>query len=104
MPPKTAKSPRQTTKEASPKTAAATPKKSAAELTNPLQFLGIALQIGFTVATTTLLAIYGGWWLDEKYGTNPWGMLLGGFGGFALAMYATWQILSPLRRQLKNFD
>jgi len=28
----------------------------------------------------------GGWWLDQRYGTSPWFLMVGGLLGFAMAL------------------
>lgn len=49
---------------------------------NPTRFMGMGMELVASIIGPTLL----GWWLDGKFGTEPWlvvtGMLLGLVGGF----------------------
>ena len=68
----------------------------------PLKVIvGMSLQLGFSVATTTILCVYGGHWLDEKYGTNYlfWvGLTL----GLIISLYLVWKIVQPLQAIAKS--
>lgn len=58
--------------------------------------VGMSLQLGFSVATTTILCVYGGHWLDEKYETNYFfwfGLTL----GLAASLFLVWKIVQPLQ-------
>ncbi|MBU1089556.1 AtpZ/AtpI family protein [Patescibacteria group bacterium] len=63
----------------------------------PLKVIvGMSLQLGFSVATTTILCVFGGHWLDEKLGTNYlfWiGLAL----GLIISLYLVWKIVQPLQ-------
>jgi F0F1-type ATP synthase assembly protein I len=50
------------------------------------QMLGVG--IGFLVECGLFAAL--GWWLDGKFGTNPWLLITGVGLGFS---YATWNLL-----------
>ena len=49
---------------------------------SPFQFVGL----GFELAVPLLLGLFGGQWLDRRYGTAPWlllaGVVLGAIVGF----------------------
>ena len=63
----------------------------------PLKVIvGMSLQLGFSVATTTILCVYGGHWLDEKYGTNYF-FWLGLALGLIASLYLVWKIVQPLQ-------
>jgi hypothetical protein len=54
--------------------------------------IGMSLQLGISVATTTILTVYGGHWLDEKYDTKFFfwiGLIL----GLTLSFYLVWKIV-----------
>jgi F0F1-type ATP synthase assembly protein I len=44
--------------------------------------------LGFQLAATLALFTLGGWWLDERFGTSPWLLLLGVLLGFGGGLYA----------------
>lgn len=47
------------------------------------QYLGLGLEVMMGV----LLGLGVGWWLDEKFGWSPWGVLVGTMLGLASGMY-----------------
>ncbi|MDD3066630.1 MAG: AtpZ/AtpI family protein [Candidatus Gracilibacteria bacterium] len=58
--------------------------------------VGLSLQLGFAVATTAILFVYGGHWLDEKYETKYFfwiGLIL----GLVASFYLVWKIVKPLQ-------
>jgi F0F1-type ATP synthase assembly protein I len=48
------------------------------------QYAGLGVTFGAAIVLFTLL----GNWVDQRLGTEPWGLMLGVFGGFALSL--TW--------------
>jgi F0F1-type ATP synthase assembly protein I len=56
------------------------------------------LGIGTSLAVTVLLGIGGGYWLDARFGTRPWFLLLGGVLGLALALYQFFKTVAGLDR------
>ena len=44
--------------------------------------------LGLEIAVGLALGAIVGAWIDRKYGTNPWGVLIGSLVGFATGMYA----------------
>ncbi len=52
-----------------------------------LAMLGGLATIGFEFLAAVLLPGALGWWLDTKFGTLPWLMLLGGVFGFGAGRY-----------------
>lgn len=47
------------------------------------RFLGLG---GETAAATVVLAL-GGWWIDQKYGSAPWGLVVGALMGIVGGLY-----------------
>lgn len=52
-------------------------------------FSGVALEFGASVAA----GVYGGQWLDEKFGTEPWLVVLGVMLGSATGFYLLYKAL-----------
>lgn len=53
---------------------------------------------GFMLALPTL----GGWWLDGKFGTSPWCLIVGGFLGLALSFLHILRITGALKSDPKQ--
>lgn len=66
--------------------------------------LGLALQLGFAVATTAVLCVFGGHWLDGKLGTTPLFFWVGAGLGLVLSLGLVWQIVRPLREHVDMSD
>jgi ATP synthase protein I len=49
----------------------------------PGRWIGIGLEIAVGVGLGALV----GWWLDEKFATAPWGVLVGSMLGLAAGLY-----------------
>ena len=49
--------------------------------------LALALSVGWELASFTLLGVGLGYWLDGRFKSSPWGMLVGVFFGIALGLY-----------------
>jgi len=62
----------------------------------------MALQIGFTVAFTTILFVLGGRWLDGKFQTAPIFILSGIVLALIVSFYLVWQIVKPLQEKAKK--
>ena len=45
-----------------------------------------------------MLGVGAGFWLDKKWGTSPWMILLGVFAGFALGFYIIWRTAQEMGR------
>lgn len=43
--------------------------------------------LGIEFATAEIVGAWLGWWLDGKWNTSPWMLLVGVGAGFALGMY-----------------
>ncbi|MGC9345115.1 MAG: AtpZ/AtpI family protein [Bacteroidales bacterium] len=58
--------------------------------------------IGIQLAVTLLLFLFLGHWLDERYGSSPWFILLGTVLGMGVGFYNLMKSLSELDRMLKT--
>jgi ATP synthase protein I len=63
-----------------------------------LRFIGV----GWFVAISILLGVWGGLWLDAKLGTAPVMVIVGLFLGLAVAFYGVYRMLLPLMRNKRN--
>lgn len=52
---------------------------------------------GMAFAFSILVFVLAGWWIDGKFDTSPWFLLLGLFLGFPLALYSLVNKLDPER-------
>ena len=56
--------------------------------------------VGLQFAASILLFLYAGQWVDRRFGTKPWGMLNGVFGGAGAAFYSLYRrLMADLRRE-----
>ena len=49
------------------------------------------------MAVTVLLGVGGGYWLDSRFGTEPWFLMLGGVLGLGLALYQFFKTVAGLK-------
>lgn len=61
------------------------------DLRNYAKYSGFGIQMAVSLA----LPIYGGWWLDDRYGWSPLGILI----GVALGMLSIFSLLYKLAIQ-----
>ncbi len=54
---------------------------------SPLTFLGAGLELGASVVVFSLL----GWWLDNKWHTRPWMMVIGLAMAMTAGTYRLWK-------------
>jgi F0F1-type ATP synthase assembly protein I len=54
--------------------------------------------LGIQMAVSLGLPLYGGYWLDDRYGSSPWGIL----AGIALGLLSIFSLLYKLTIQSKN--
>ncbi len=48
--------------------------------------------VGFEFAGTVVVMALGGWWLDEKWGTEPWLLVTGMSVGLIGGVYRLWKL------------
>lgn len=58
---------------------------------SPLQFAGL----GFELAVPLLVGVFGGQWLDRRFGTTPWLLLVGAMLGAAAGMLSLYRRIKP---------
>lgn len=58
----------------------------------------VSLQIGFSIAFSTLFFILVGRYLDQYFGTAPVCIIIGSFLGLIASFYLVWQIVRPLQK------
>jgi len=63
-----------------------------------LRFIGV----GWFIAISILLGVWGGLWLDGKLGTSPIMVIVGLILGLVVAFYGVYRMLLPLIRDRRN--
>jgi len=63
-----------------------------------LRFIGVGWFIGLSI----LLGVWGGLWLDNKFGTKPILVIVGLLLGLAVAFYGVYRMLLPLLRNKRD--
>jgi F0F1-type ATP synthase assembly protein I len=49
---------------------------------------GLALSVGWELASFTLIGVGAGWAVDAHFHSSPWGVLVGVFVGIGLGLYS----------------
>ena len=62
------------------------------------RFIGVGWFIGLSI----LLGVWGGLWLDEKFGTAPIMVIVGLILGLVVAFYGVYRMLLPLMRSNRD--
>ena len=55
--------------------------------------------LGMEFAVAEILGAAFGFWLDKKWGTTPWMLLVGVVCGFALGFYMIWRAAKEMEKQ-----
>lgn len=55
--------------------------------------------LGMEFAVAEILGTGLGFWLDSKWGTTPWMLLVGVAGGFALGFYMIWRAAKEMEKK-----
>jgi len=59
---------------------------------------GKMASVGLEVAVGVGLGLAVGYWIDRKFKTDPWGMLIGAAIGFAAGMYMLFKDVTRLNK------
>lgn len=62
------------------------------------RFIGVGWFVGISI----LLGVWGGLWLDEKFGTAPVMVIVGLILGLVVAFYGVYRMLLPLMRDKRD--
>jgi F0F1-type ATP synthase assembly protein I len=55
---------------------------------------------GLQFAASVVVFLYAGQWVDRKFGTEPWGLLVGVFTGAGAAFYSLYRrLMADVRRE-----
>ena len=65
-----------------------------------MRYSGIGLELAGVVAVFTLI----GYWIDSRYGSQPWGMLVGLVLGFTGGLYNLVRVSLQAEREAKIAD
>ena len=60
--------------------------------------------VGLEVVLSVLVGFLGGWWLDQKLGTNPWLTLIGFAYGVAAAARALYRAARRAAKEADDLD
>ncbi|HET9955455.1 MAG TPA: AtpZ/AtpI family protein [Polyangiaceae bacterium] len=60
--------------------------------------------LGLEIALSVALGLFGGQWLDKKFGTAPWLTWIGLAYGLAAATRAIYRALKQSKRELEELD
>lgn len=52
--------------------------------------LSEAVNLATTIAASVGICLFAGWWLDKRFGTEPWFVALGALLGIATAIKVMW--------------
>ena len=58
--------------------------------------------LGFEIVVPVLLGVGAGWWLDSKFGTEPWLLLVGALVGIGAGMLNFLRAVSALKPGQKS--
>jgi ATP synthase protein I len=56
--------------------------------------LALAFSVGLELVAVTLAGLGLGWWIDKRFGSSPWGILVLTLGGIAVGLYRLIRIFS----------
>ena len=54
----------------------------------------VLMQLGFTMVSAILVPLFIGVWFDGRFGTTPWGILLGMAVGVGAGTVGVWKLVS----------
>jgi ATP synthase protein I len=60
------------------------------------RYINLALSFGITMVAAVFLGFYAGWWVDHRFDTFPFFMLLGVLSGVGIGFYSLWHELAGL--------
>ena len=63
-----------------------------------LRFIGV----GWFIAISILVGVFGGLWLDNKFSTGPILVIVGLILGLVVAFYGVYRMLLPLMRRKRD--
>lgn len=49
--------------------------------------LALALSVGWELASFSVVGVGLGYWLDKRFGSSPWGTLVGALFGIVIGLY-----------------
>jgi F0F1-type ATP synthase assembly protein I len=61
--------------------------------------VGTMFGLGFQFAAVILLAVLAGQWADRRFGSDPWGVLIGAFLGFGAGFFSIYRTVTAQDRK-----
>lgn len=67
--------------------------------------LSDAVNLATTAAASVGICLFAGWWLDKRFGTEPWFVVLGALLGVGTAIKAMWdKMMAGSERQKTDLN
>ena len=64
--------------------------------------LGELGSVGLSFVMALVMGVGGGWWVDQRFGTAPWGFFVGFAMGFAAGVLNVYRITSRAMRSARQ--
>lgn len=66
------------------------------------QAIGELGTVGMSFVIAIVMGVAGGWWVDQRFGTQPWGFFVGFGMGFAAGVLNVYRITSRAMRSARG--
>ncbi len=66
--------------------------------------LSDAINLATTAAAAVGICLFVGWWLDQRFGTEPWFVALGALLGVATAIKSMWDKMMKNTKRRQGLD
>lgn len=66
------------------------------------QTVGELGSVGMSFVVALVMGVGGGWWVDQRFGTSPWGFFVGFGAGCAAGVLNVYRITSRAMREARG--